>query len=183
MPQVKPTGSPPGTALLVRCGAGGLRLCKGDGTPNPGLLDSGHSATQTKAGLSLPCALKTTCRKLASGASLSHRPTQRPSAELTTGPKFQLKHTDHSQAAPLHKGQCRPGQLTWAAVRGWACTWFFLFPSWQGAGPFPQPSTDMDTSRCPALCTAVLEGGPGGSFMGHMPCSGAVLPLPEPRVS
>lgn len=76
---------------------------------------------------------------------------------LTTGPKFLLKHTDPSPAALLHKGRCRPGQLTQAAVKGWAST-LLLLPSWQGAGPFPQPNTDLDTSRCHALSTVVLKG-------------------------
>lgn len=128
--------------LLCRSGVelGGLRLRKGDETPNPGLLDTGHSTTQTKAGLSPHCALKPTCRKLASGASLLHRPTQMLSEGLTTGPKFLLKHIDPSQAALLHKGRCLPGQLTQAAVRGGSLLHSSSFFPSKGRGPSLSPT-------------------------------------------
>lgn len=123
-------------------------------------------------------ALSATRRQVASGASLPRRPTQRPPEVPTTGPTSQLQHTNLSLAAPLHEGQCHPGQLTRAAVRG-CCTRLFLLPSWEGASV----QHSMDTSRCPALCTAVLLEGPGGGHLSHMLFSGVVLLFPEPWVS
>lgn len=108
MPQVRPTRSPPGTALLVRCEVGGTQGLKGDKTsnPKPGLLDTRPSDTQTRAGLPLhrvPKAMQEAdlqpfaATQACTGAS----------DKRTMGPEFQLKHAHHSQAGLSVKASAR----------------------------------------------------------------------------
>lgn len=95
--------------------------------------------------------------KLTSSTSLPHRPAQRPSEEVTTGTELQLKHADISQAAPVHKGQRHPGQLTQGAGVREGCTSLF-FPVWRGeARPSAQHRQALTPTFPDALtfCTAV----------------------------
>lgn len=136
----------------------GLRTqCAGD----PGDVRSkpagGHSTPQTKAGLSLHGALKATCRKLAPGASLPQRPTQRPPRGAHRRPQVpaqiqQPLSRSSSPQRPLWSGAADPGSSDGVGpcsalplpflARGWAL-----------------PSSPPRHGHCQVPCS--LHSGPG----------------------
>lgn len=158
IPYCRPKSSLQGLLLGLLCwswvelGVSGDTSERKPQTP-PRCARYGPSGTQTRAGLCRYCLPKAMSTKLTSSTSLPHRPAQRPSEEVTTGTELQLKHADISQAAPVHKGQRHPGQLTQGAGGQGGLYFTPLSCLARGGTPLSPAPTGADThiSRCPDL--------------------------------
>lgn len=156
--------------------------------PNSSLLDTGHSTAQTRAGLSLHCIPAATSGNMTCGTSLPLGPTRMGALRGSAhSPESQPEHADHTALRELLSTKASAIWVTSPRELGGGGNLYVtpLLSCLAGGSTSLSPAHRHQHPHhlipCPSAQLSRDEN--GGSLMSHMPFSGVVFLLPQPRIS